>query len=153
MASVEQSDGGSEQRGRKKNKWQNRKRVGFHIDMTSQTGIHTAIKMYAHNITIAHTKISWPDRDSELYMSPTSSSRGIEPYGSYNNIQLKYIFISECPSVPVRMMGGDNFLMEYSVLDGNHNDAERHASGVMSMYGDTNNGVIRYNKFMNIEGR
>lgn len=35
MASVEQADsGGSEKRGRKKNKWQQRKRVGFHIDMT-----------------------------------------------------------------------------------------------------------------------
>ena len=34
MASVEQSDSGSEKRGRKKNKWQQRKRVGFHIDMT-----------------------------------------------------------------------------------------------------------------------
>jgi biopolymer transport protein ExbD len=34
MASVEQADSGSEQRGRKKNKWQKRKRLGFHIDMT-----------------------------------------------------------------------------------------------------------------------
>lgn len=34
MASVEQAEGGGEKRGRKKNKWQNRKRVGFHIDMT-----------------------------------------------------------------------------------------------------------------------
>ena len=33
MASVEQAEGG-ENRGRKQNKWQNRKRVGFHIDMT-----------------------------------------------------------------------------------------------------------------------
>ena len=34
MASVEQAEGGSEKRGRKKNKWSQRKRVGFHIDMT-----------------------------------------------------------------------------------------------------------------------
>ncbi|MBN8586279.1 MAG: biopolymer transporter ExbD [Ignavibacteria bacterium] len=34
MASVEQAEGGGEKRGRKKNKWQQRKRVGFHIDMT-----------------------------------------------------------------------------------------------------------------------
>ena len=34
MASVEQAEGSSEKRGRKKNKWSQRKRVGFHIDMT-----------------------------------------------------------------------------------------------------------------------
>lgn len=34
MASVDSGDSGSEQRGRKKNKWQQRKRIGFHIDMT-----------------------------------------------------------------------------------------------------------------------
>ena len=33
MASVD-TGGGGEQRGRKKNKWQKRKRIGFHIDMT-----------------------------------------------------------------------------------------------------------------------
>lgn len=34
MASVDTGDSGGEKRGRKKNKWQQRKRVGFHIDMT-----------------------------------------------------------------------------------------------------------------------
>ncbi len=34
MASVDTSGGASEQRGRKKKKWQARKRIGFHIDMT-----------------------------------------------------------------------------------------------------------------------
>lgn len=34
MASVDTGDSGSQQRGRKKNKWQQRKRLGFHIDMT-----------------------------------------------------------------------------------------------------------------------
>ncbi len=34
MASVDSGDSGSEKRGRKKNKWQQRKRLGFHIDMT-----------------------------------------------------------------------------------------------------------------------
>jgi biopolymer transport protein ExbD len=34
MASVDTGSGGGEQRGRKKKKWQARKRLGFHIDMT-----------------------------------------------------------------------------------------------------------------------
>ena len=34
MASVETPDGGGQQRGRKKKKWQQRKRLGFRIDMT-----------------------------------------------------------------------------------------------------------------------
>lgn len=180
---------------------------GFWADMTNEiSGASSVFYIQASHVTIDHMKISWPDRDSELYMnhgpelnsgnltighgyritatqadhfysrckvgdlfsaSATTAldannkvydvtsgfpSIAIEIYGNYDSISLQYLYMPEIPGVDIRMLGGTNFLMEYCVLNGNYSDPWRHASGLMSIYGNTNHATVRYNKFMNIEG-
>jgi len=125
---------------------------GFHVDMTSQAGVNNAFYIVASHVTLAHTKISWPDRDGEAYMNETSTSAGIEIYGNYTGITLQYDYLEEIPGFPLRMLGGTDFLMEYCVFDGMHSDAARHSSGVIVRNGNSSNGILRYNKLMNTEG-
>lgn len=132
---------------------------GFHIDMTADTGVKNGIRIQASYITISHTKISWPDRDSETYMNPSSTSAGIEG-NAYNGvdwdelagINISYVYIEEVPGYPFRFIHSKGLVIEHCALFGMHSDAERHSSIVIIRTMHSDNGTIRYNWFEEGEG-
>jgi hypothetical protein len=124
---------------------------GFHVSMSAK-GIGIRVDLPAHDLAIEHTKISWPDVDGASFIL----SGGLEIYDTscagINNVTLRYLYLADIPGYPFRFISVNNLLMEYCVTNRMHSDAAQHASGIIVRNCNANNGVLRYNKFLNTEG-
>ena len=121
---------------------------GFKVSTDDNDGVARVIMFSdnASNITLAHFEAEGPGEDINYNTDVIYCNTGAD------NITIQYCWLHDVARNLITQSGGDNWLLERSVLNRNHNTADIHQQGIQGGPTVTNTFTIRYNIFIDING-
>ncbi|HWN09733.1 MAG TPA: fibronectin type III domain-containing protein [Pyrinomonadaceae bacterium] len=123
-----------------------------------QTFIPGTLKT-ASNTVIRCVEGYYPSRYSPTFVSVNHQSAGLEVkylvtnlgWSHFDKFTMQHCYIHEIPGYPIRFIGVDNGLIEYTIIEDQWTTTEQHASGLVIRDRACNNWIYRFNEMMNME--